>query len=908
MTSRYPVNYPYIRSIGYDIDDNILEVEFKEGTIYHYFDVPEEIYWKFREIDEEYELDTVPVQSSRIREIGYDDDMQIALVELITGEVFLFLGIDEDTYVAFANASSPGSFLNTTLKYAGYRYRKIGRTVKEDSINPFLETHPRASAKNAFTEPPTAKESPPEKTATVPGMKKHSIAYLHVKSVGYDQQNETMEVEFLDGAIYQYYHVPKEYYERLMATDSDGSDIFRERVESREIRSIGYDSVLKILHVGFHDKSVCLYFGIQEGIYKNLMVTASRSLYLKQTVKWSGFRYHQVRIESRIANTKNDNMDVLTDAEPDEFEPIENDDYYYEVGCHGAACEADSHFKRGISFLSGVDCKQDFNKARIHFKIAADHEHRGALFALGEMFMNGTGVAQSFRQAAKWYFLGCGSSSLCVNYDAGIYELWAKVIHKLAYMFKDGIGVPQNNREAMKWFLLSAELKNDDAQLQIGNQYFDGQSVSQDYVTARRWYLQAAGKGNVRAQCMLGSIYKHGAGVEKDYEKSLRWFQPAAESGDAVAQFNIGWMFIKGEGVEADGQKAFEWLSMAAEQGNTDAQKAMAAIGLMYFYGKDVIEDYYEAAKWLKKAVITYAPINTDFGDKTNLNEDRYIDPKNDYRGKAHKGDSEAQTNLGLLYINGHGHAVQEYRTAGTWYIEAIEKGLLDLESPMFLVIDGTGTVNKNAVEAFKWFELAAKRENSNAQYQLGKLYHTGDGVEQNHKEAFYWYKKAAEHGHAEAVLIVRQELQDADYQKGKLYYTGNGVEQNYEEAVLWYKKAADGGHAEAQNALGGAYVNGDGVEPDYSIALHWFKKAASQGHRRALFNLGILYWDGKGVEADIIKSMAYYTAAKRQGHVGAKEMMDEMRKIQILTNEQFEQVDLAASELLLNVSAKGST
>ena len=36
-------------------------------------------------------------------------------------------------------------------------------------------------------------------------------------------------------------------------------------------------------------------------------------------------------------------------------------------------------------------------------------------------------------------------------------------------------------------------------------------------------------------------------------------------------------------------------------------------------------------------------------------------------------------------------------------------------------------------------------------QFNLGIMYSEGQGVPQNHKEAFYWYRLAAEQGHSKA-------------------------------------------------------------------------------------------------------------------------------------------------------------
>ncbi|HEC0540727.1 TPA: KTSC domain-containing protein, partial [Klebsiella pneumoniae] len=41
---RQPVVSSNIRSVGYDANDSILEIEFNNGAIYQYFDIPENIY------------------------------------------------------------------------------------------------------------------------------------------------------------------------------------------------------------------------------------------------------------------------------------------------------------------------------------------------------------------------------------------------------------------------------------------------------------------------------------------------------------------------------------------------------------------------------------------------------------------------------------------------------------------------------------------------------------------------------------------------------------------------------------------------------------------------------------------------------------------------------------------------
>jgi hypothetical protein len=53
-------------------------------------------------------------------------------------------------------------------------------------------------------------------------MDRVSVNSTMLRSVGYDATTRTLQVEFNSGVIYQYYDVPAEVYERLIAADSHG--------------------------------------------------------------------------------------------------------------------------------------------------------------------------------------------------------------------------------------------------------------------------------------------------------------------------------------------------------------------------------------------------------------------------------------------------------------------------------------------------------------------------------------------------------------------------------------------------------------------------------------------------------------------------------------------------------------
>ena len=114
------------------------------------------------------------------------------------------------------------------------------------------------------------------------------------------------------------------------------------------------------------------------------------------------------------------------------------------------------------------------------------------------------------------------------------------------------------------------------------------------------------------------------------------------------------------------------------------------------------------------------------------------------------------------------------------------------------------------------------------------------------------------------ADLRARAEQGDADAQfsLGAMYGTGNGVPQDFAEALRWYRLAAEQGDADAQFSLGAMYAAGNGVPQDYAEAARWCRLAAEQGHARAQSVLGVMYDTGEGVPQDDVEAHMWLNLA----------------------------------------------
>ena len=53
-------------------------------------------------------------------------------------------------------------------------------------------------------------------------MVERSMGLSNVRSIGYDARIQTLEVEFVDSSVYQYYGVPKHLHDQMMQAQAKG--------------------------------------------------------------------------------------------------------------------------------------------------------------------------------------------------------------------------------------------------------------------------------------------------------------------------------------------------------------------------------------------------------------------------------------------------------------------------------------------------------------------------------------------------------------------------------------------------------------------------------------------------------------------------------------------------------------
>jgi len=184
--------------------------------------------------------------------------------------------------------------------------------------------------------------------------------------------------------------------------------------------------------------------------------------------------------------------------------------------------------------------------------------------------------------------------------------------------------------------------------------------------------------------------------------------------------------------------------------------------------------------------------------------------------------------------------------------------------------------VEKNFTRAIALYEMAvdldiermAEDGDRYAQACLGRMYHYGRGVDENHSLAVKWFRKAAEQGYAEAQFSL-----------GWMYQFGEGVDKNHSRAVEWYRIGAEQGDTRAHFNLALIYLDGRGVDKNHSRAVEWHRKAAEQGHANAQYYLGYMYQYGWSVDKNHPTAVEWYRKAAEQGHEYAQIKLDRLTK-----------------------------
>ncbi len=140
--------------------------------------------------------------------------------------------------------------------------------------------------------------------------------------------------------------------------------------------------------------------------------------------------------------------------------------------------------------------------------------------------------------------------------------------------------------------------------------------------------------------------------------------------------------------------------------------------------------------------------------------------------------------------------------------------------------------------DSYLKYRSLADQGDPNAQYEIGKCYRCGVGVNEDISQAIEWFSRAGAQQHQGAHDVLKElaanpPLDDTNsvFALGKLFHIGYGVTWNQPMAIQLYELASELGHRDAPYYLGFIY---DDWRRDVKKALHYYRVASSRGHEIA--------------------------------------------------------------------------
>ena len=375
-------------------------------------------------------------------------------------------------------------------------------------------------------------------------------------------------------------------------------------------------------------------------------------------------------------------------------------------------------------------------------------------------------------------------------------------------------------------------------------------NVEENLEKALEWYRKSSNQGLALAQDALGSLLGESAnGDEEKIKEAIKWLTKAAKKKYAVAQNGLGVIYSVGMGVPMDYELAKSWYLKSANQGYATAQSNLSNL---YMIGTNLGKITFDRTKM---ATIKELPEveGVDFKEAV-----RWL------RAAANQGYTDAQINLGGLYLEGKG--VERDVEQGISLIrKAVDQDEPFAQFNMGWLFFEDVVIEQDYKKALMWFNKSAENGWGGGQLWVGKLLVTGTGVEKDTAKGFEWLLKAAEQG-----------LVDAQHDVSICYFNGIGVEESLTEGAKWSRVAAENGHSDSQNTLGQLLYHGQGVKRNRSEALKWFKKTAESGMVHSQYMLGGSLFHGEGIEKDFAEAFKWLTLAG-EFHEGARKELSNL-------------------------------
>lgn len=455
--------------------------------------------------------------------------------------------------------------------------------------------------------------------------------------------------------------------------------------------------------------------------------------------------------------------------------------------------------------------------------------------------------------------------------------------------------------ESMEVVRAQALRNNSDAQMELALRYYAGYQVQNDPSVAFEWMLKAAEQGNSDSQFLMSRMVAEGIGTQADPLISDAWLVKglAGDPENALLQEQYEASLAEKKN---DPDATNRFLQLCSDAGYAPALVALREPEAMDLYSKGEVRKAREIFKQLADQNSPegfYRLAQMVENGQDGLPED-HIQAFDLYLKAAETEHSEAQYKLSMMLKAGvgtdkdpaeaakwleksaqNGYVVAQYTLAEIKFSSAVrwfEKASLeaDNEIPRYEFMK---KYKRDLSLSIEWYRKAAEGNISAAQYMLGRLHASGEGVVRNVDQSLQYHQQAAGQGYAESLFYI-----------GLMYHAGSGLPKDIDRAVIFYKKAAELGSRAAMFYLGNCYSFGVGVERNSKKAEEFYRKVlesetteenaelrSSIWTLRAAREFAIILWQKAGSEDDLSAARKWMSFVARSGDPEAREMLIQM-------------------------------
>jgi uncharacterized protein len=512
-------------------------------------------------------------------------------------------------------------------------------------------------------------------------------------------------------------------------------------------------------------------------------------------------------------------------------------------------------------FISGIISLEFLTEeheieAIIFFKKAIEKKHVKAMLSLGWLYYKANFIKRDLNEAMKYLNMASENNDV------------------LSFYFLGEIFLEKNEiTKALEYFEKAADLEEINSILKLGKIHFDGEFVEKNLEKSQKYFEKASSRDNLESFYFLGEIFLE----QNELLKSKEIFEIASNKGHLGSTFRLALFYYEEEmnsNKLINAPKSIELFEKCAEK---EHFLSLVLLGSIYQDGILVTKNLEKSLQFFEKAnskeSFYSSHILGEIHEKTNLEKSKEY-----FKIAADLGNNSSMFKLGEILYKEEFERIENKEILSIPYLEKSAK--LGNQDSLFLLghiyYEGK-IIDKNSSKALEYFDLASKKDISEAFYMMGLIFL--DKATFDITKSIENLKKASERGvfnaslklydiYIEGTLIERDFLVAISFlekvvpisEQSEIFtiqiasicydeFLKTKQKEILEKSLFFFSKLAHNGNIQSMLFLGHLYFEQNQIEE----AISYFEMASKNASDDAYFMLGLIHY---GKDPKLSKSL----------------------------------------------------